>query len=217
MPTLDASKLFLNDVHRLLKLQKLSTCSFTALLSLEPLTEVEQQKLLQIRNDFDEYLSEAKVSEGLIKFLTLAPLMRLAGFYHAPIKLTMEDSIDIAVEDEDTMITGRMDILAVNKAQITTTDIPFWLLVIEAKNSAIEVRQGLPQLLTYAFKSLDQQSSVWGLATNGLQYLFVHLGQGNPPNYQMMPELHLMDSERSIQLLQVLKAICKLQNVVSQV
>lgn len=217
MPTLDASKLSLNDVHRFLKLQKLSTGSFTALLSLEPLTEVEQQELLQIRNDFDEYLSEAKVSEGLIKFLTLAPLMRLAGFYRSPIKLTMEDSIDIAVEDEDTTITGRMDILAVNKAQITTTDRPFWILVIEAKNSAIEVRQGLPQLLTYAFKSLDQQSSVWGLATNGLRYEFVYLRQGTPPTYQLLPDLILTDTERSIQLLQILKSICKLQNVVSHV
>ena len=212
MQTLDTSKLSLNDVHFLLQLQKLSTGLFTAFLSLELLSDFEQQELWQIRKDFEEYLVEAKISEGLIKFMTIAPIMRLAGFYQAPIKLTMEDSIDIVVEDEDTVITGRMDILAVNKAQLTTDNIPFWILVIEAKNSAIEVRQGLPQLLTYAFKSLEQQSSVWGLATNGLQYLFLHLRQGNPPNYQLMPELHLMDSERSIQLLQVLKAICKLQN-----
>ena len=212
MQTLDVSKLSLNDVHLILRLQKLSTGSFAEFLSLELLSDFERQELWQIRNDFEEYLVEAKISEGLIKFMTIAPLMRLAGFYQAPIKLTVEDSIGIVVEDEDTTITGRMDILAVNKAQITTDNIPFWLLVIEAKNSAIEVRQGLPQLLAYAFKNLEQQSSVWGLATNGLQYLFVHLRQGNPPTYQLMPELHLMDSERSIQLLQVLKAICKLQN-----
>lgn len=41
--------------------------------------------------------------------------MRLAGFYDIPIRLTMEDAIAIAVEDEDRRITGRMDILAVNK------------------------------------------------------------------------------------------------------
>lgn len=40
--------------------------------------------------------------------------MRLAGFYDVPIRLTMEDSIAIAVEDEDKKITGRMDILAIN-------------------------------------------------------------------------------------------------------
>mgnify|MGYP000678060193 CR=1 FL=1 len=122
----------------------------------------------------------------------------------------MEDSIEIAVEDEEITITGRLDILAVNTE--TPKNTPFWLLVIEAKNSAIEVRQGLPQLLTYAFKNLEQQSSVWGMVTNGLQYLFVHLRQ-ETLTYQLMPELYLLDAERSIQLLQVLKAICQLQNI----
>lgn len=216
MVNLNAKNLTLSDVHRLIKFDKLPTGSFTALLSLEPLREVEQQELWQIQNDFDEYLIEGKVSEGIVKFITVAPLMRLAGFYQYPIKIRMEDSIDIAVEDEDTIINGRLDILAVNKDQITTDNLPFWVLVIEAKNSAIEVRQGLPQLLAYAYKSLEQQSSVWGMVTNGLRYEFVYIRQGNPPTYQLLPELTLDNSERAIQLLQVLKAICKLQNAADQ-
>jgi hypothetical protein len=40
----------------------------------------------------------------------------------------------------------------------------------------------------------------------------VYLQQGNSPTYQLLPELNLIDSERTIQLLQVLKAICKLQH-----
>lgn len=208
----EASRLSLNDVHRLLKLERQTNGSFTELLSLEPLTEIEQQDLLRIRNDFERYLSAGKVSEGLVKFLTLAPLMRLAGFYDVPIVLTMEDSIAISVEDEDTTITGRMDILAVNNAQ-ETSGPAFWILVIEAKNSKVEAFEGLPQLLTYAFKSLDQQLSTWGLVTNGLRYLFVHLNRGNTPTYQLLPELNLIDTDRLIQLLQVLKAICKLQNL----
>lgn len=109
-----------------------------------------------------------------------------------------------------------MDILAINSAAPITTNGVFWVLIIEAKESAVEVRQGLPQLLTYAYKSLEQQSSVWGLATNGLQYLFVNIKQGNPPTYQLMPEFNLMYSEPFMQLLQVLKAICRLQNVAEQ-
>jgi Ni,Fe-hydrogenase I large subunit len=104
-----------------------------------------------------------------------------------------------------------MDILAVNKA-MPTTGISFWILVIETKNTLAEAFAGLPQLLTYASKSLENQQSVWGLTTNGLRYQFVYLQQGNPPTYQLLPELNLIDSERTIQLLQVLKAICKLQH-----
>jgi hypothetical protein len=39
-------------------------------------------------------------------------------------------------------------------------------------------------LLTYAYKCLDNQESAWGLATNGMDYQFVHIEQGNPSIYQ---------------------------------
>lgn len=209
--TVEASSLSLNDVHRFLKLEELSNGSFTDFLTLELLSEFEQQDLLRIRNDFRRYLSAGKISEGLVKFLTIAPLMRLSGFYDVPIRLTMEDSIAIAVEDEDKRITGRMDILAINSFQSKIAP-PFWVVVIETKNSAIEVGEGLPQLLTYAFKSLEQQPSVWGLATNGLRYQFVHLRRDEQPTYQLMPLLSLNESPDAIELLQVFKAICKLPN-----
>jgi len=208
---LEASSLSLNDVHRFLKLEELSTGSFTDFLNFEPLTEFEQQDLLRIQNDFRRYLRLGKISEGLVKFLTIAPLMRLAGFYDVPIRLTMEDSVAIAVEDEDKRITGRMDILAINNPQSNIAP-PFWILVIETKNSAIEVSEGLPQLLTYAFKSLEQQSSVWGLVTNGLRYQFVSLRREQQPTYQLMPLLNLNEPAGTIELLQVLKSICKLVN-----
>ena len=113
--TQEASTLTLDDVHRLLKLERRSPGVFTDFLTLEPLSEFEQQDLLRIRNDFERYLYAGKLPEGLIKFLTLAPLIRLAGFYETPIRLSVEDSIVISVEDEDIKITGRMDILALNK------------------------------------------------------------------------------------------------------
>ncbi len=210
---LEASQLSLNDVRRLLKLQELEGEGFSDFFSLEPLTESEQQELLKLRNDFRRYLSAGKVSEELIKFLVLSPLMRLAGFFDIPIVLTMEDSIPIEVEDEDTLIKGRLDILAVNQPDAEIGATRFWILVVEAKNSAIDPWAGLPQLLTYAYKSLQQQSSVWGLTTNGRNYQFVRVTRGNPCTYQILPELNLIDTERSILLTQVLKAICKLQNV----
>uniref|UniRef100_A0A8J7CYN4 Restriction endonuclease subunit R n=1 Tax=Desmonostoc muscorum LEGE 12446 TaxID=1828758 RepID=A0A8J7CYN4_DESMC len=208
---LEASSLSLNDVHRFLELEELSTGSFTDFLNLEPLTEFEQQDLLRIGKDFHRYLRLGKISEGLVKFLTIAPLMRLAGFYDVPIRLTMEDSIAIAVEDEDKKITGRMDILAINNPQSHAASA-FWILVIETKNSAIEVGEGLPQLLTYTFKSLQEQPSVWGLATNGLRYQFVYLRREQQPTYQLMPLLNLNESPDAIELLRVLKSICKLVN-----
>jgi hypothetical protein len=213
MTTLIAKKLTLKQVHELLKLSKLPTGLFTPLLCLEPLTEFEQQELAQIRDDFENYLVEGKVLEGQIKLLVIGPLLRLAGFYRSPIKISLEQDIDdIVIEDEDTEIKGRFDILAVNKEYPTATDVAFWILVIESKNSSINAFEGLPQLLTYAHQSLEHQKIVWGLTTNGMQYQFVLIRQGNPSTYQQIPLLNLMDSESAIELLQVLKAICKLQN-----
>ncbi len=210
---LEASQLSLNDVRHLLKLERQTEGSFDEFLSLEPLTDSEQQQLLEISNDFWRYLETGKVSEELVKFLTLSPLMRLTGFFKIPVLLTMEDSIPIEVEDGDTLIKGRLDILAVNGPDAEIGATQFWILVVEAKNSAIAPLIGLPQLLTYAFKSLQVQSPVWGLTTNGESYRFVRLTRGNPCTYQILPELNLIDKGRSIELAQVLKAICKLQNV----
>ena len=210
---LEASQLSLNDVRRLLKLEEREGDAFTDFFSLEPLSELEQQEILKIRTDFRRYLSAGKVSAKLVKFLVLSPLMRLAGFFDIPIVLTMEDSIAIEVEDGDTLIKGRLDVLAVNQPDAELAAAQFWILVVEAKNSAIDPWAGLPQLLTYAYKSLQQQSSVWGLTTNGRNYQFVYLTRGNPCTYQILPDLSLTDRERSLLLAQVLKAICKLQNV----
>ncbi|MEH1783080.1 MAG: hypothetical protein V7K67_26185 [Nostoc sp.] len=61
--TLDASNLRLKDVQSLRKLTEHLNDSFTSLLSLENLTEFEQQELQVIRNIFREYYSEGKISD----------------------------------------------------------------------------------------------------------------------------------------------------------
>lgn len=211
MTIIDARNLSLEEVQRLFGFQQQYSESFSNYLSLEPLTEVEQQEILQIRNDFGRYLTAGKVSEGQVKFLAVAPLLRLAGFYRYPIEIVLEENItDIEVEDEDIKIKGRFDILAISKAKHSKPKTYFWVLLIESKNSQIDISTGLPQLLTYAFKNVDNQKSVWGLTTNGRSYQFVYIEQGNPPIYYLLPELNLMERERSSQLLQVLKAICQL-------
>ncbi|MBN3889614.1 MAG: restriction endonuclease subunit R [Nostoc sp. JL31] len=211
MTILNAHNLSLEEVQRLFSFEEQYSDSFSNYLSLEPLLEVEQQELLQIRNDFRRYLTAGKVSEGQVKFLAVAPLLRLAGFYRYPIEILLEENIaDIEVEDEDIRIKGRFDILAISKAKHTKLQKYFWVLLIESKNSQIDISTGLTQLLTYAYKNLDNQKSVWGLVTNGRSYQFVYIEQGNPPIYYLLPELNLMERERSSQLLQVLKAICQL-------
>jgi len=84
--------------------------------------------------------------------------------------------------------------------------------VIEAKNSGISAFEGLSQLLVYAHDCLDRQETVWGLTTNGISFYFVLIHAGNPPTYQLMPLLNFTEPGSAVQILQVLKAIRKLQN-----
>ena len=209
--TLDASTLFLKDVHRLLNLQRRLNNSFSSLLSLEPVTELEQKDLQEICASFERYYEAGKILEGQTQFLFLAPLMWLSGFHHPHIKIILELGIaDIEVKDADTIIKGRMDILAATRVREEIGTTALWVLLIESKNSSIDASEGLPQLLTYAYTGLAHQESVWGLTTNGMDYQFIYLQQGNPPTYQLFPKLSLMYPDQALQLLQVLKAICQL-------
>ena len=81
MKTLNPSNLSLDDVHRLLNLEEDYDGSFTPLLSLEPLTEVEKQELVQIKNDFRPYLRSGKVSEAMQRGLG-EPVPSRGGFPH---------------------------------------------------------------------------------------------------------------------------------------
>lgn len=205
MVTLQAKNLTLNEVHQLLDLQpSVQRVRFTDVLNLPDLTEWEMAKMAQIRIDFQAYWQAGKVLEGQVQLLVLAPLLRLAGYYRSPIQLSLEQAIaEIMLDDEDTKITGRLDLLAARRGVVT----PLWVLVVESKNSQVDALNGLPQLLTYASQSLTSQESVWGLATNGFSYYFVRLISGETLSYQLLPELNLLDSDRALVLLQVLKGI----------
>lgn len=206
MTVLYAKDLTLKEVQDSLQFEREYVQSFDSLLTLEPITNIEEQELIQIRRDFENYVVESKVLEGMIKALTVFPLLRLTGYYQHPIKLKLEENIaPIDVENGDKRITGRFDLLAINK--LAQPAPLLWILVVETKNSEVEARAGLPQLLAYAHSSLQSQPSVWGLCTNGMSYQFVHMLRREHPVYQILPLLDLIEPEIPLLLLQVLKAI----------
>lgn len=210
MTTLKANKLTLEEVEYLLKLEEQFGNSFRSLFTLEAISETEHQELVRIREEFRPYLRGKRALEGQVRLIVVAPLLRLAGFYQPSIELKVEEDISrIYIEDEDTIITGQFDIIAVRNNPPRSAALDFWILVIETKRCGVEVFEGLPQLLTYAHQSLEHQTIVWGLITNGMRYQFVYLQQGNPKTYQQMPLLNLFEPDSAVLLLQVLKAICR--------
>ena len=204
MITLQASSLSLRDVHQRLGYVREYADRWDKFLTLEDLTPEEITELLKIRSQFDRYLVEGKVLEGQVRLLTVNPLLRLSGFMNEPIIIQVKTGIAPIVLQESE-ITGRMDLLAIRKK----LDVDFWVLIVEAKESGADAMQGLSQLLTYAYSGLQTQRSVWGLTTNGINYQFVQIQSGQPPQYFLLPELNLLHRESARSLLQVLKAICR--------
>jgi Type I restriction enzyme R protein N terminus (HSDR_N) len=200
MVTLRAKEITLKEVNKLLGFQPLFRGRFEDFLQLRPLTELEEKELDQI--------SDGKISEGQARQIAIAPLLRLAGYNRSPIVLRIEEEIQrISIKDKDTHITGRFDLVAVNRMIETSATALLWVLVVESKNISASEFTGIAQLLTYAHTSLQQQRAVWGLVTNGATYQFFHIVQGESPTYQYMPVLRLLERDRSMQLLQVLKSI----------
>ncbi len=208
MVTLRAREITLEEVRKLLGFQPLFRGRFQDILSLIPLSELEQQELDKIADELMRYLAVGNISEGQVRQIAINPLLRLAGYHQAPIELQVEEDIQqIYIEDKDIHIRGRFDIVAVNRSMETSRQTFLWILIVESKNIAASEFAGIGQMLTYAYTSLEKQSGVWGLVTNGATYQFFYVARGESLTYQYMPTLSLLECDRALQLLKVLKAI----------
>ncbi len=200
-------QLKLQDVHALLGYEPKLDGTFQDYLSLLDLDGDDRSSLEEIRETFFRYLNRAKISEGQAREISVSPLLRLAGYHRSPIYLEIEEEVDrIFIEDQNTHIVGRLDIVAVRQ-DMNSMVCPLWILVVESKNTEASETVGVAQMLSYAYSSLDAQTSVWGLVTNGLNYRFFYIQKADRLTYQYMPSLNLLDTDSSQRLLQVLKAI----------
>jgi hypothetical protein len=135
MVTLKASETTIEDVHRLIGFSPRFDGDFAEHLTFMPLTDAETQNLQQIHLELRDYLRVGSLSEGQARVVTIAPLLRLAGYNRFPIQYRIEDDIArIYIEDEDTHIRGRFDIVVVNRDVQPTPQTLLWLLVIAASN-----------------------------------------------------------------------------------
>lgn len=131
----------------------------------EPLNNLEQRSLDRVKDNFLNLLEDPPVLENSVKMVVLGPLLDLAGFYRRPYRITTETSIDIELEDEGTVIRGRIDVLVLNQL--------LWLVVIESKRSDFAVTRALPQTLAYMLGNPDQARSTFGFITNGAEFMFL--------------------------------------------
>ncbi|NET81501.1 MAG: restriction endonuclease subunit R [Moorea sp. SIO1F2] len=174
------SKLSLSDVEDKFKLQEVMEPEFfpECVENLPQLSELERQMLDRAKANY-KYLSKDLVLEDLVKMVVVSPLLDWAGFYQPPFKVKAEYEVSLPIEDkdEDTIIKGRIDILAASK--------PIWIAVIESKRSAVSLQPAIPQALVYMLKSPQTEQPTFGLVTNGASFIFIKLVKGETLRYAL--------------------------------
>ncbi len=138
------------------------------------LTDYEKYWLDQVKADALSLMAH-RFNEEVVKLSVLAPLLSLAGLNRFPFIPSAEHEVEIAFEDGNEIIRGKIDMLVLHQH--------LWAIVVEAKRHQLNVTQALPQALTYMMASPNREYPIYGLVLNGTEFLFLKLVQQNAPQY----------------------------------
>ena len=198
--TLPAEKVTLYDLEQRFQLQQRDTAQFFPewQQELQPLTESEQQRLDRVKAIYAN-LARRSVLENTVKMAIVSPLLDLAGFYLPPFYISTEEEVQIQAEDDGIAIRGRIDVLVLKET--------FWLLVIESKRAEFSLRVGIPQALTYMLATPSPERPLYGLVTNGSNFVFLKLVRQGTPFYARSKEFLLEEDGQLGQVLQILKRL----------
>ena len=174
--TLQATEIDLAKLEELFRLEKSFDTDFFWEWrdNLPHIKESEQLILDDVKTDY-LHLSKHSLLEPIVKMVILSPILKLAGFYRSPFYLKAEQSVSILSQEEAIVIQGRIDVLVFKP--------PFWVVVIEAKRAAYSVEVGIPQALTYMIANPHPERPVFGLVTNGSEFIFLKLQQQDTLKY----------------------------------
>ncbi|MDJ0844713.1 type I restriction endonuclease subunit R [Crocosphaera sp.] len=167
---------------------------------LPTLAEREKQVLDSLKERYLYYASDNSITEGTLNIIMTSPLLELANLCDPPFKIKAEQAVKIEVKDSDIILQGFIDALVVKEQ--------FWVIVIEAKRYGFNVSLAIPQALTYMMANTEQKSPIFGLVTNGEDYIFIKLNHQNK-QYDLSDKLTLAkrNNQELYQVFQIIKKI----------
>ncbi|MBC6422573.1 MAG: restriction endonuclease subunit R [Hormoscilla sp. SP5CHS1] len=143
--------------------------------NLPALTEIDKLLLDKVKAGYLNLINYPPMLEDVVKMAVLYPMLFLADFYLVPFFFKLEQSIDIASEDEGTIVKGRIDTLVLKDR--------FWVMAIESKKAAFSIEAGLAQILTYMLGNPHPEQPSYGTIATGGSFVFLKLVKGEPPQY----------------------------------
>ncbi|HLP90186.1 MAG TPA: type I restriction endonuclease subunit R [Nostocaceae cyanobacterium] len=167
---------------------------------LPELTPTEQAGIVRIKQRYDYHRVDGLLLEGTINLLVVSPVLELAGFLDPPDRLKSPYGITLELEEPEETIRGFIDSLVVQEK--------LWILVVESKRTSIPVLAALPQFLAYMFTSSKKELVVYGIATNGDEFVFIKLNFGDFPQYEVSRTFSLFPRRHELaEVLQILKRL----------
>lgn len=199
--TFAAEKLTLYDLEKSFDLTLCDRPDFFSEWQIDNLgiSDNEKGQLDRIKTNY-LHLSKRLMLEEMVKMVVVSPLLDIAGFYQPPFYSIAEKSVKVSVKDENLTIRGKIDVLVLQDH--------FWVLVIESKQVGVSLQKGIPQALAYMLASPNQDKSVYGMVTNGSNFIFLKLVWQDKPIYGISDEYTLMRHGNDLyEILQILKTI----------
>ncbi|MEQ8996086.1 MAG: type I restriction endonuclease subunit R [Coleofasciculus sp. B1-GNL1-01] len=192
----------LNDVHNKFNLRRTEDEQFFTewFENLPELTQQEQATLDQIRDRYRYHRADGVLAEGAVNLIVVSRLLELAGFYDFPFKLRSEVSVEITTVVDDQILRGRIDFLVVLEQ--------FWVVVLEAKHSDLNIELAIPQALAYMMANRHPDQPVYGMVTNGGMFAFLKLSQQAFPEYDISDVFSLLPRRNQLyDVLQIFKRV----------
>ncbi|MEM9007836.1 MAG: restriction endonuclease subunit R [Cyanobacteria bacterium P01_F01_bin.86] len=198
--TIAADKLTLYDLKQHFQLQQTDDPSFFPEWrgNLPELTKSDQQRLARVRAIVAN-LEQRSVLENTVKLAVVAPLLDLSGLFLPPFYVSTEDSVEIEASDETLLVRGRIDILVL-KDQL-------WMLIIESKRAEFSLKVGIPQVLSYMLAAPQKNLPLYGMVTNGTNFVFLKLSGQENSLYARSRQFVLEQDHDLEKVLQILKRL----------
>lgn len=164
------------------------------------LTDIEKQQLDRIQEGYFNLIEYPPLLENVVKLSIISPLLFIAGFFLPPFHIKAEKSISIQAEDDGVIIEGRIDILVLKDN--------FWATVIEAKQFAFSIEEGISQLLVYMLANPNSDTPTFGMISNGVSFAFIKLIKEDKIKYSVSDQFVITNKNKELyKVLQILKRL----------
>lgn len=205
MQTLKAQNVNLRDLINKVGLQFVRDSNFFSewQTELPELTDLEKQQLDKVQSGYINLLNYPSLLEDVVKMSVLDPILFIGDFYLAPFYVKAEQSVTITSEDEEVIVTGRLDVLVL-------TD-QFWVMAIESKKFDFSIEAGRAPILAYMLGNPHPAKPSFGMITTGGSFIFLKLVKGERPQYGLSKTFATLNPGNELyEVLRILKRLCQL-------